>query len=234
MIRIFTGFDEREAAGWHVFCESLLEHASQPVQIIPITRKLAGRIATQAGQGGQGTNAFTRSRFLVPELCGYEGWAIFADGADMLVRSDIAELWAYRLLGGKDVWCVKHDYETKHAHKYLGTAMEAPNVHYWRKNWASLFLIDCGSKSARSLKPHLIEQAQLSYLLGFSWVEESCIGAIPNEWNWLIREMGRNDAAKIAHYTLGIPGFARYRDSDFSKEWFGYAEKMQRGIQEAL
>jgi hypothetical protein len=199
------------------------------VQITPRTRKLAGRIAATAGQGGQGTNAFTRSRFLVPHLCGYEGWAIYADGADMMPRADLADLWAYRRLGGKSVWCVKHHYETQHARKYVGTAMEADNVHYSRKNWASLFLIDCSSRAALSLKPHLIQQAQLSYLLGLEWVEDQSIGAIPPEWNWLVGEMGKNENAKLAHYTLGIPGFAHYAHSDFADEWRGHLKRSKEG-----
>jgi primosomal protein N'' len=42
----------------------------------------------------QGSNAFTLSRFLVPWFMGFQGRAIFADGADMLCLGDIAELAA--------------------------------------------------------------------------------------------------------------------------------------------
>ena len=38
---------------------------------------------------------FSFSRFLVPYLCGYEGWSLFMD-CDMLMLDDIAELWALR------------------------------------------------------------------------------------------------------------------------------------------
>ena len=39
-----------------------------------------------------GLTPFTYSRFLVPQLCNYEGWALFLD-LDMLVQGDIAELF---------------------------------------------------------------------------------------------------------------------------------------------
>lgn len=210
MIRLFTGFDRREASGWHVFVESVLAHASEPVEVVPITERLAGRMSG-------GTNAFTRSRFLVPHWCGYEGWALFMDGADMMARADIAELWAHRKLGGKSVWCVKHDYQTAHARKYLGTPMECENRHYWRKNWASVMLIDCSQ--FRAWTPEHVQNADLLRLLQMADIPPESIGALPAEWNWLVGEFGRNDRAKMAHYTLGIPGFARYAGADFAGEW---------------
>lgn len=220
MIRLFTGYDRREAAGWHVFCESVMENSSEPVEIIPITGTLARRMSG-------GTNAFTRARFLVPHLCGYKGWAIFADGADMMARADLAELWAFRNLGGKEVWCAKHDYQTSHGRKYVGTPMESDNLHYWRKNWASLFLIDCSRFEAWT--PEYVERAQLLSLLQFADVRPELIGAVPMEWNWLIGEYGVNLGAKIAHYTLGIPGFEHYASADFADEWRAYAARAAEG-----
>lgn len=224
MIRLFTGFDDREAAGWHVFCESVMAHASEPVAIVPITTRLA------KGLRGGGTNAFTRSRFLVPHLCGYSGWAIFADGADMMARADLAELWAFKSIAQKSIWCVKHEYKTQHARKYIGTEMEANNDHYDRKNWASLFLIDCGSPLAQTLTPERVESDSLLELLQLQCFQQD-IGSLPLEWNWLIGEYKKNESAKIAHYTLGIPGFRHYADADFAAEWRFHAANANVGVQ---
>lgn len=221
MIRLFTGFDEREAVGWHVFCESALKRVSEPVQIIPITTRLA------KGLRGGGTNAFTRSRFLVPGLCGYSGWALFMDGVDMMLRADLSELWAFRKIASKSIWCVKHQYETKFARKYIGTDLEADNVHYPRKNWASLFLIDCGSPLAQTWTPDRVENASLLDLLQLRAFDD--IGPLPLEWNWLIGEYEKNTAAKLAHYTLGIPAFKHYADADFADEWRAHKQAAMTG-----
>src|SRR5690606_36000298 len=95
-------------------------------------------------RGGQrdGTNAFIYSRFLIPYLQNYKGWALFVDGADMIVKGDLAELWALRDKA-KAVQVVKHDYRTKHPRKYVGTQMEADNRDYPCKNWSSVMVINC-------------------------------------------------------------------------------------------
>jgi len=234
-IRLFTGWDEREAVGWHTFVQSVLDTATAPIQIQPITPTVAARYAVAA----EGTNAFTRARFLVPHLCGYEGWAIFVDGADMLCRGDLAELWAYRDFKPasgqvkKDIWCVKHAYHSRFLQKYEGTEMEAENRHYDRKNWASLFLIDCASPFARLWHPDLIARRPLLELLQLSGFHDDRIGALPVEWNWLVGEQVYNAQAKIAHFTLGIPGFSRYRGSDYAEEWFAALHRSKRGLQGA-
>jgi hypothetical protein len=81
-IRLFCGYDSREAIGFHVFVHSVIERATRPVQIIPLSSMGLGK----------GSNAFTMSRFLVPYLSGFRGVAIFCDASDMLMLSDVAEL----------------------------------------------------------------------------------------------------------------------------------------------
>ena len=88
-IPIFCGFDPREAAGYHVFAQSVIERASVPVSFIPLHKPL---IEDFDGQK-DGTNAFIYSRFLVPHIMGYRGWAIFADACDMVCVDDIEKLW---------------------------------------------------------------------------------------------------------------------------------------------
>lgn len=201
MIRLFTGYDRREVIGWQVFCDSLIAHASEPVSITPLQ-----------GEQKDGTNAFTYSRFLVPKLCEYQGWAIFADGCDMLMRSDIAELWDLRD-DRYAVQVVKHDYKTRHPRKYIGTEMESDNEDYPRKNWSSLILWNCARNA------HLDPEGPASYLHRFQWLEDAEIGELPIEWNWLADEYGSNDDAKLIHWTAGIPGFPHYSSAPHSDEW---------------
>jgi len=55
----------------------------------------------RAGENGlkpTGCTGFSMYRYAIPELCGYQGFAIYLD-VDMLLVSDIAELWDYRESG---------------------------------------------------------------------------------------------------------------------------------------
>ena len=45
-----------------------------------------------------GATGFTNHRFLIPELCNYEGYCIYMD-VDMIVLGDLSELWEYRQPG---------------------------------------------------------------------------------------------------------------------------------------
>jgi len=212
-VRLFCGYDRREAIGFHVFAHSVLEHASRPVSITPL------------GARGlpQGTNAFTYSRFLVPWLCGFKGHAIFADGADMLMQADIADLDA--LFDPRyAVQVVQHpDYETRHPRKYVGTSMESDNRNYSRKNWASLMLINCEHDDWREGRGDFTPAhgfALLS-LTGFS------VGSLPNEWNRLVDEGQPVEGAKVCHWTGGSPAFEHYRDTPGAKLWWDARYSME-------
>jgi lipopolysaccharide biosynthesis glycosyltransferase len=119
MIPIFIGYDPREAIAFHTCANSIIRQASQPVQIIPLALNL---FKDYKETHTDGSNQFIYSRFLVPHLMGFSGWAIFIDG-DMIVRDDITKLWDLRD-SYKDVMVVKHNYKTKMSEKYLGSKNE--------------------------------------------------------------------------------------------------------------
>jgi lipopolysaccharide biosynthesis glycosyltransferase len=165
-----------------------------------------------------GSNAFIYSRFLIPHLQGYKGWAIFCDG-DMLCRADIKELWAMRD-DAYGVLVAKHNYKTKHKQKYLGTDMQTINVDYPRKNWSSVMLINCEYPENRILTPEYVMGAKGSQLHRFEHLRDEDIGGIPLTWNWLVGEYEHDQDAKLVHYTLGVPAIQAYADCDHAKEWF--------------
>lgn len=215
MIKLFCGFDEREAVGTHVFVSSVMRRASMPVAYIPLhLLNLQGY--TESHQDG--SNAFIYSRFLVPWITGWHGFAIFADGADMICRADIAELW--KLADpNMAVQVVKHDYLSKYERKYVGTSMETHNENYPRKNWSSLMIMNCSHRSWRQITPETIGAMTGAKLHRFSFIEDRYIGELPSEWNHLVMEYPLNREAKIAHFTLGIPAFPEYRHDYFGEEW---------------
>lgn len=222
MIRLFVGYDERESVGTHVFSSSVIRQASLPVSI---TSLHLPNLKGYSEAHKDGTNAFIYSRFLVPWMCDYMGWAIFADGADMLCRADIAELWAMRTMG-KAVQVVKHDYTSQYHTKYVGTKMEAPNRTYPRKNWSSLMIIDCSNFAWRQINPDTVSKMTGADLHRFSFIPDERIGELPPEWNHLVLEQPHDPDAKIVHYTLGVPGFKHYQYCPFAEEWRNELEKV--------
>jgi lipopolysaccharide biosynthesis glycosyltransferase len=210
-ISIVVGFDQREAVAYHVFCQSVLEHSSSPLRFIPLSENLVKKYKETHLDG---SNQFVYSRFLVPYLSEYKGWAIFADG-DMVCQADIADLWNLRD-ESKAVLVVKHDYKTKAKIKYLGNK----NENYPRKNWSSLILWNCEHQANRLLTPDFIQSQPGSFLHRFSWLSDDLIGELPVEWNWLAIEYPENPEAKIIHYTLGTPCFKDYSVESMSDIWY--------------
>ena len=209
-IPVFIGYDPREAVAFHVCANSIIRHASQPVAIIPLALNL---FQDYTETHTDGSNQFIYSRFLVPHLMGFKGWAIFIDG-DMIVRGDIVELWNLRK-SDKDVMVVKHDYKTRMTEKYLG----AKNEDYPRKNWSSVILWNCSNHPIQRLTPAFIEKSTGAELHRFSWINDDRIGELPPEWNWLPDEYGSNPDAKLLHYTLGTPCFHEFATTNMADEW---------------
>lgn len=209
-IPVFIGYDPREAVAYHTCANSIIRHASRPVAIIPLALNL---FEDYKETHTDGSNQFIYSRFLVPHLMEYTGHAIFIDG-DMIVRSDIVELWEQRDVT-KDVQVVKHNYQTRMTEKYLGS----PNENYPRKNWSSVILWNCNSFPNRQLTPDFIQRSTGAELHRFTWLDDERIGELSREWNWLPDEYGPNPNAKLLHYTLGTPCFHEFATTPQADEW---------------
>jgi lipopolysaccharide biosynthesis glycosyltransferase len=210
MIPIFIGYDPREAVAYHVCSNSIIRHSSQPVAFAPLALNI---LKGYEEKHTDGSNHFIYSRFLVPHLMGYKGWAIFMDG-DMLVRDDITKLWESRE-EDKAVMVVKHKYETKLTTKYLGSK----NENYPCKNWSSVILWNCEHPANKKLTPELIQDSTGTFLHRFTWLKENQVGQLPIEWNWLPDEYGANPGAKLCHYTLGTPCFHDFATTPMADEW---------------
>lgn len=220
-IPLVVGFDQREAIAYHVFCQSIIDKSSYPVQFLPLAEN---NLNSYREVHTDGSNKFIYSRFLTPYLMEYEGWAIFADG-DMVCQADISELWDLRD-ETKAVQVVKHDYQTKASTKYLGNK----NENYPRKNWSSLILWNCSHPDNRVLTPGFIQKQPGSYLHRFAWLQDASIGALPMEWNWLAIEYPENKNAKLVHYTLGTPCFKDYADESMSQIWESVYKRSNEGF----
>lgn len=190
--RIFIGADERQPIAFNVAQHSIYDHASIPVSV---TRLAIETLPVKR----RGLTSFTFTRYLAPWLCGYEGYALFAD-ADVLFRADIAELAALKPDAAVSV--VPHTSVVKHG-ETVSTVFERNAV----------MLFNCAK--CKNLTPEYISDGAPNKLP--EWAES--IGELPKEWNHLVGYDPPNPNAKIAHFTMGIPCFPQTKDDEFGDEW---------------
>ncbi|MFS8182020.1 glycosyltransferase [Pseudovibrio denitrificans] len=216
--RIFIGYDSREIVAYHALCQSIIEHASIPVQFCPIAKSSLGGIFHRESHPLQSTE-FSFSRFLTPYLSGYEGWSLFMD-CDMIFRKDIAELWSLRD-DRYAVMCCKHNYEPEETTKFLGNTQ----TKYAKKNWSSVILFN--NARCKSLTPEYVNTRSGLELHQFKWLtNDDEIGSLPLEWNHLVGVYDYDPNAAIVHYTIGGPYFEDFKDCDYSQDWEHYKTRM--------
>jgi hypothetical protein len=218
MIRIFIGYDPREAAAWSVLAHSIHVRASEPVSVTPLMLTQLRGVFKRERNALQSTD-FAFTRFLTPYLSGYEGWSLFTD-CDMLVLDDAAKLWALRD-ERYAVMVVKHDHRPREQVKFLGQ----PQTAYPKKNWSSVMLFN--NARCRALSPEYVNTASGLELHQFKWLpDEALIGALPARWNHLVGYDPPNTGAALVHYTLGGPYFDEYRNCEYAEEWRRERDRM--------
>ncbi len=217
MINIFIGYDSKEKVAYNVLSHSIIQNSTKPVAITPIAlNHLKDDFVRE--RNALSSTEFSFSRFMIPHLMNYQGWALFMD-CDMLMFEDVSELWRMRD-DSKAIQVCKHDYVPKEKTKFLGQTQTA----YPKKNWSSFMLMNC--KKCSSLTPDYVNRASGLELHQFKWLEgDHLIGDLPLEWNWLVGEYEHKDDVKNVHYTKGGPWFEEYARCDYSQDWFKNLEE---------
>jgi len=219
-LSVYIGWDSREDIAYEVAKESLLEHASIEVDVHPIKlQDLIDRGVYTRAVDPLASTEFTYSRFFTPWLADYKGWALFCD-CDFLFFGDVADLLQYRN-EDQAVACVHHDYTPKEGVKMDGKIQTT----YPRKNWSSFMLFNCGHPSTRNLTPERINAETGAFLHRLQWADDSEIGEIPEEWNWLEGRSSKPSAGypKGVHYTNGGPWFKNWQDVEYAQKWLDKA-----------
>ena len=189
-LRVFIGFDHRQPVAMNVLQFSLFRRASKPVAITPL-------VLPTLPIKRQGLTPFTFSRFLVPWLCDYRGWALFLD-IDFLALGDVAELFAL-------------------ADDRYG-AMVSKNPK--RFEWASLILFNCGHPENRVLTPEYVDDAdRCRSPHTMDWLAPDQVGALPSEWNHLVGYDAPRDDAKFIHFTQGMPIYEETVGCEYRDQW---------------
>lgn len=227
VIRVFIGYDPVESVAWHTMASSIYRRSSQPVALVPINLANLKDIYKRPRDPKQ-SNEFSFTRFLVPHLAGYDGYALFFD-CDMMLRVDIAEIFSVlKEQPGKAVYVVKHTYEPRDDVKYLNTVQ----YKYPRKNWSSVVLWDCSHPKNKLITPDFVNTTEALNLHRFTWLNDDEIGELDVRWNWLVGEYDDPPHdVKNVHWTVGGPYFNEFKDADFSEEWFAEELKMRNCLQ---
>ena len=228
-MKVYIGYDEREADAARVAAKTLLEvtdGALKPEFLC--SSKLADQgLLTRISDHRNGqdydlvSNApkstrFAVSRFLVPLLC-QEEHALFVDCDVVFLRDPRDLLWQVNPAHAVSV--VQHVYTPKSATKMDGQA----NQPYPRKNWSSVMLFNCEHPANRRLSLRDVNERPGRDLHRFYWLADSEIGALTPEWNWLVGEQPKPQRPAIAHFTLGGPWIGGWAGAEHDDLWHAAA-----------
>jgi len=222
--RVYIGYDPREDIAYQV-CKYSIESRNPDIEVIPLKQQELRNYELYWREIDKlAATEFTFTRFLIPELNKFEGWALFCD-CDILFLTDVQELFD-QADDQYAVMCAQHDYKPTDTIKMDGQVQSI----YPRKNWSSVMLINCGHASNKQLTKELVNHPDTTgaFLHRFSWLDDSEVGEFSHEWNWLVDwyEEPSNGKPKALHYTSGGPWFENYRFCHYHKEWKYELRKM--------
>ena len=215
-MKIFIGYDPREETAYQVCRESLARQSSTLLNIQPIKQsEMREKNLYWREKDALSSTEFSFTRFLVPYLAGYTGWAIFMD-CDFLWRGDIAEIEQY-IDPAYAACVVKHDYKPKETTKMDGQVQ----TQYPRKNWSSFVLWNCGHFETRNLSLRMVNERSGLYLHRFNFISDEFIGELPIKFNYLEGWYTKEDEPNPlgVHFTRGGPWFKDYVDVEYGDEW---------------
>jgi lipopolysaccharide biosynthesis glycosyltransferase len=216
-MKVFVGYDPREDIAYQVCKHSIVSKQPNATVVPLIQQELRDAGWYHRPVDKLASTEFTFTRFLIPELANFDGWALFMD-CDMILTTDIKQLFD-QADDQYAVMCVKHDYTPKGEIKMDGKKQTI----YPRKNWSSVMLFNCSHPSNKKLTKDLVNNENIkgAYLHRFSWLDDHEIGELGKEWNWLVNWYSEPDDGipKLIHYTEGGPWFENYRTCQYHREW---------------
>lgn len=223
--QVFVGYDTREDIAYQV-CEYSIKRYDSGIKVVPlIQQELRQKKIYWREIDKLASTEFTFTRFLVPHLMNYKGWALFID-CDIVFLEDVKNLFS--LADDKyAVMCVKHDFKPKPGLKMDGQVQTV----YPRKNWSSVVLWNCGHPSNEKISVDSVNNPNYdgAFFHRFSWLKDEEIGELPCDWNWLVGWYKDGDGTPRAiHYTEGGPWFKNYRSCEFNQQWKECLQEMMR------
>lgn len=219
---IYMGYDPALTRSYTAALRSITQFDDHPPVIPLILSNLRDMGVYTRPDDPKASNEFAHTRFLVPYLNKFRGWALFVD-SDVIFLENPSQLFG--LANPRyAVQVIKHDYTPASNTKMDGKVQTV----YPRKNWSSVMLWNCAHPGARELTPEFIGAPDTTWadLHRFTWLDDSEIGELPKEWNWLVGyyKEPKDGSPKLLHYTDGTPQFEAYRDCEYADEWYKFAD----------
>ena len=212
----FIGYDSKEDIAYRVCRQSLLNRSSIKIKAFALKQfELRSMGFYKRDKDPLASTEFTYTRFLIPALMNYKGWAVFCD-CDILFLTDVKNLFN-NLSDDKAVYCVKHDYTPTEKHKMDGRQQTV----YPRKNWSSFIIFNCTHPANKKLTIDSANKEPGSYLHQFKWLKDSQIGDLDERWNWLEGWTSKHNSKEpfAVHYTRGGPWFREWEDVEYADLW---------------
>lgn len=218
-LKIFIGTDQSQVVAHRVLEYTIRKHATVPVQITPM---LNFEFPAPTKPEFAPRTAFSYSRFIIPELAGYQGRALYLD-ADMVVFASVEELTEIPF-GDQTVLLStppRTELWDSHDTEYLGSRSVA------------VMLLDCdrlrwdATEIVRGLDEGKYTYAELMSdmcIVGPDGVGER----IPAEWNHLEHyDPGRT---RLLHYTVVPSQPWKVRGNPLEHLWLdAYREALDAG-----
>lgn len=226
MLKVYVGFDSTNYGQQLAFdvCKRSIEKFNKNVEVIKLVRKELIDKKLFWREDKTGVTEFTYTRFLVPYLNNFEGYALFCD-SDFLWTCDIEEVVQKYANENHAVSCVKHNYSNCNAK----TKMDGrPQEFYPRKNWSSLMLFNCSHSSIKNLTPEAVSTQTPAWLHRMHWAKDEEIGEIDKSYNYLVGYYNDNKI-KALHYTDGGPWHPGYENVEHGSKWLDYLSESEKG-----
>lgn len=244
---VFIGWDSREAIASDVLRHTILKRTQSPVNASYLKHRelrKAGKfsrpwlVESETGEwrdlidNKNFSTEFSHTRFLVPALMNFKGWALFLD-SDMIFLTDIQKL--FDLCDDKyAVMCVKHQQKVKANDVKMDGRVQ---LSYYRKNWSSFVLFNCGHPSNRHLTPEKVSFMSGADLHSFSWLKDLEIGPLPYSYNYIAGVSPKlppetGNRPDVIHYTFGGPWFSEKecQEVPYAQMWLDeYEDYMKTG-----
>lgn len=233
-LTIFLGFDSREADISDICAHSIQRRTQADIKFRYLNHRTLRQLKLfkrtwltenengnwiDSVDGKQFSTEFSHTRFLVPSLMNFDGWALFMD-ADMICLSDISKLFALRQ-EHLAVMCVQHKHQPKANINKMDNRLQQ---QYYRKNWSSFVLWNCAHPANRVMSPERVNFTTGAEMHAFQWIPNHEIGSLPFTYNYISgvspeikdKETQRID---VIHYTEGGPWFRECGDVPFAEVW---------------
>ena len=219
-LTVYIGYDSSnygQRLSYEV-CERSIRNFNKSIKIVKLDRKKLIYDGLFYRDDNTGSTEFTYTRFLVPYLNYYDGWALFCD-SDFLWDCDINDVFNKYCDNKYSVYCVKHNY----SNCFSNIKMDGKKQEYYpRKNWSSLMLFNCSHNSTKNLNPSSVSNETPQWLHRMNWCNDDEIGEIDKSYNYLVGYYNDREKINAYHFTDGGPWFEQYQNIIYGDKWLKY------------